>query len=116
MGPYNVTQRVRIADLLGGAAAITGAAIVPGYVDDEVLAEARPAVAYPLCVVARGASRGFPELDVRRALRAGLRLRPVTETLAEIWAELGGDTHREARARARGQWPSAARELELLSP
>lgn len=116
VGPYNITQRASIAELLREAAMITGSAIVPGYVDDEVLAVARPPVDFPLYVAVREGSRRFPELVVSRALRAGLRLRSPAETLAEIWRSLGGDAGREARLRARGRWPSAARELELRAP
>ncbi|MEZ4451939.1 MAG: epimerase [Nannocystaceae bacterium] len=115
LGPYNLCQRASVGALVDAAAAITGGAIEPRWLDDERLATSGAGQAFPLVHRFEGRVRLAPELDVSRALAAGMRPRPLTATLAAVWDELQGASP-ASRARARERWPSPARERELLEP
>ncbi|MCC7206146.1 MAG: NAD-dependent epimerase/dehydratase family protein [Anaerolineae bacterium] len=62
------------------------------------------------------ASAGFSQFDVSKALRAGLRFRPLDATIRDTLDWLRGlDDEQRTRLMARGEGMSASREAELLA-
>jgi 2'-hydroxyisoflavone reductase len=112
-GAYNATgpaQPLTIGDLLDRCRAETGSDAIFTWVDEERLLEAgvKPRMDLPLWMPR---ALGAATVDCRRALAAGLRLRPIAETVRDT---LAWDVSRSATApRRAGLAPH--REAEVLA-
>lgn len=95
-GPYDVVSRsghTTTRELLEACVAATGSTARLVWVPEaEVLAAgAEPWTQLPIWVPEGGEWAGFLEADPAKASDAGLRCRPVTETVADTWAWLQAD-------------------------
>jgi nucleoside-diphosphate-sugar epimerase len=96
-GVYNATApagRTTMADVLGAAVAVTGSGARLRWIPDDTLLESgcEPWTELPLWAPERGMP-GTWRVDAARAHDAGLRCRPIEETVADVWAWLrdGGE-------------------------
>jgi 2'-hydroxyisoflavone reductase len=92
-GAYDVVSpsgHATMAGLLAGCVAATGsdARLVWIPEDDVLAAGAQPWTQLPVWVPEGGDFAGFLESDATKARAAGLRCRPVEETVADTWAWL----------------------------
>jgi nucleoside-diphosphate-sugar epimerase len=121
-GTFNATSppaSSTFGQLIDAARAATGADVTPRWVDDDALVAAgvQPWTELPLWMPAV-AHPGTWTVGAQRAFAAGLRARPVTETVADVAAWLA-----EGGAAALPDWQTAnrapgltpARERELLA-
>ncbi|MFC4469203.1 NAD-dependent epimerase/dehydratase family protein [Streptomyces xiangluensis] len=90
-GGYNVTHPVGITfeDFLGECLTVTGAAGKPVWVEPRVLAEHGVAQWTELPLWRTHA--GVWSVDSNRAVTAGLRCRPIADTIRNTWAWLAAD-------------------------
>ena len=89
-GVFNATApagRTTMGEVLDAAAAATGSGARLRWVPDETLVAAgiRPWTELPLWIPEAGAP-GAWRIDATRAEAAGLRCRPLPETVADVWA------------------------------
>jgi 2'-hydroxyisoflavone reductase len=121
-GAFNGTAppgRTTMGEVLEAAVAATGSGAELAWVPDERLVEAgvEPWTELPLWLP----QAGFPgtwEIGTERAQAAGLRCRPVAETMADVWAWLrdGGEAELdEWRSEHRPRPMGTERESELLA-
>lgn len=118
-GVFNGTAprgRTTMGEVLRAAVTATGSGAELVWIPDERLLEAgvEPWTELPLWLPARGTW----EVGTERAQAAGLRCRPVAETVADVWAWLreGGEAELDAwRSEHRPRPMSAEREAELLT-
>ncbi|MFC7546658.1 NAD-dependent epimerase/dehydratase family protein [Plantactinospora sp. GCM10030261] len=94
-GPYNLVSRTghaTMADLLTACVAATGSDADLRWTDPEPILAAgiEPWTQVPIWLPPGEAHDAMHRGDVGRALAAGLRCRPVTETVADTWAWLRG--------------------------
>jgi nucleoside-diphosphate-sugar epimerase len=121
-GTFNATSppaSSTFGQLIDAARAATGADATPRWVDDDALVAAgvQPWTELPLWMPA-AEHPGTWTVGVQRAIAAGLRARPVAETVADVaaWLAEGGAAALpdwQAAVRAPGLAP--ARERELLA-
>jgi nucleoside-diphosphate-sugar epimerase len=120
-GAFNGTSpagRQRWSEVLEAAAAASGADTELVWLSDEQLqaAEVEPWMELPLWIPA-AAAPGTWQVGTERAQAAGLRCRPVAETVADTWAWLrnGGESELdEWRSEHRPRPMSGERERALL--
>jgi len=89
-GPYNATGPTTIGAVIDAASRVTGSSVRTVEVDDAFLAEESIGewMELPLWVDTRNDDwRHFLEVDVSRAVAAGLSFRPLEETIAATLAE-----------------------------
>jgi 2'-hydroxyisoflavone reductase len=89
-GPLNATGPVppiTLLDVLRETAAQTGVPLEPVIVDDAFLARQEPEVELPLWPGADDDWAAWAQVDVSRALAAGLAFRPLTDTVAATLAD-----------------------------
>jgi nucleoside-diphosphate-sugar epimerase len=118
-GTFNATAprgRTTMGEVLAAAVAATGADAHLRWLPDEALTSVEPWMELPLWLPA-AEFPGTWAVATDRAQAAGLRCRPIAETVADTWAWLraGGEAELDdwgAEGRARGL--SAEREVELL--
>jgi 2'-hydroxyisoflavone reductase len=121
-GTFNGTAPIgqtTMGDLLGFAVAATGSDAVLRWVPDEALESAgvEPWIELPLWLP-EARFPGTWRAGTARAAAAGLRCRPVAETVADVWAWLreGGEAElTDWSAANRPPRMSAERERELLA-
>lgn len=92
-GPYNVVSPpgfTTMRDLLETCIAVTGASAELRWIDPERIQAAgvRPWTELPIWLPPGELHDSLHRADVSRAMAAGLRCRPVTETVADTWAWL----------------------------
>jgi 2'-hydroxyisoflavone reductase len=122
-GAFNGTapaQTTTMREALDAAVAATGSGAELAWIADERLqaAEVEPWTELPLWIPA-DAFPGTWEIGTERAQAAGLRCRPVADTVTDVWAWLrdGGEAELdEWRAEHRPPRMVSAREHELLAP
>jgi nucleoside-diphosphate-sugar epimerase len=120
-GAFNGTARARtttMRDVLEAAVAATGSDAELVWIPDERLkaAQVEPWTELPLWIPA-AEFPGTWEIGTERAQAAGLRCRPVAETVADVWAWLrdGGESELdEWRSEHRPPPMAPERERELL--
>ena len=118
-GTFNGTAplgRTTMGEVLESAVEATGSGAELAWIQDERLLEAgvEPWMELPLWLPARGTWA----VGTERAQEAGLRCRPVAETVADVWAWLrdGGEAELdEWRSAHRPQPMSSTRQAELLA-
>jgi 2'-hydroxyisoflavone reductase len=118
-GAFNGTAprgRTTMGEVLAAAVEATGSGAELAWIPDERLLEAgvEPWMELPLWLPARGTWA----VGTERAQKAGLRCRPVAETVADVWAWLrdGGEAELdEWRSEHRPRPMSPARQAELLA-
>ncbi len=124
-GPSGVFNAVGPAEpltfggLLDACRAATGSDAAPVWVDDEPLLAAgvEPWTELPLWLPS-GDDSGMAQTSHARAIAAGLRFRPLEETILATleWdASVGGEPPRQADGRYRAQTLTRERERELLA-
>ena len=121
-GAFNATApagRTTMAETLDAAVQATGSGARLHWVPDDVLVahDVEPWDELPLWLPAE-ASAGTWAVGTERAQAAGLRCRPVAETVADTWAWLrdgGAATMGDWRAENRPRGLSPEREAELLA-
>jgi 2'-hydroxyisoflavone reductase len=121
-GTFNVTgpeSRLTLGELLQSCLDVTGADARFTWIPEGFLGghEVQPWTDLPLWLPAKMATGHV--CPVERALAAGLRLRPLEETIADTlaWARQAGPTHPQVDAGGRVRTPaglSVEREAELL--
>lgn len=117
-GAYNATGPARtltMREVLDTCHAVAGRSATFTWIPDTWLLEAGagPWLELPLWVPENEQFAGFMEVDCRRAIAAGLRFRPLAETVRET---LAWDAARPAEARQQPRAGMAAeRETELLA-
>jgi nucleoside-diphosphate-sugar epimerase len=122
-GTFNVVSRTghaTMGELLAACVAVTGSRATLRWVDPEPILAAgvMPWNDLPVWIPAGHEFRWLHESDVSRAHGAGLRCRPVAQTVADTWRWLrtAGDAPPRAGRQQRGQVGlDAAREAELLA-
>ncbi len=110
VGPMNVTAPWTLQAVVETSARVTGADVEPVEIPEAVLAEAGIGewMELPLWIDSRnGEMAGFMECDCSRALAAGLRVRPLEETVRGTL---------ELAECVEGVGLTPAREAELLAP
>jgi nucleoside-diphosphate-sugar epimerase len=120
-GAFNGTspqQQQTMGEVLDAAVAATGSGAELVWIPDEQLqaAEVEPWMELPLWLPA-SEFPGTWQVGTERAQRAGLRCRPIAETVADVWAWLrdGGESELdEWRSEHRPQPMNVAREHALL--
>ena len=117
--PRRRSGAATIGEVLDAAVAATGSGARLTWIADDVLVAAgvQPWDGLPLWLPAADAP-GAWRVDAMRAQRAGLRCRPVAETVADVWAWLrtGGDQELgDWRAEHRPSGLSARDERALLA-
>ncbi|MFY1650121.1 NAD-dependent epimerase/dehydratase family protein [Solwaraspora sp. WMMB762] len=100
-GPYNVVSRpghTTIGELLAACVRVTSSAARLRWVDPAAVAAAgvAPWTELPVWLPPGELHDALHRGDVSRALSAGLRCRPVAETVADTWAWLASVDHRPA--------------------
>jgi nucleoside-diphosphate-sugar epimerase len=118
-GAFNATAppgRTTMSDVLTAAVEATGSDARLRWLPDEALTGVEPWMELPLWIPA-AEHAGTWAIATDRAQRAGLRCRPIAETVADTWSWLrdGGEDELDdwgAEARARGLAPE--REAQLL--
>lgn len=120
-GPFNVVSepgRTTMGELLAECLAATGSGATLEWIDPAVLLAAgvEPWTDLPVWLPAGGSSDAMHRGDVSRAIDAGLRIRPVSETVGDTWAwlqSIGGVAPQRADRPALGLDP--ALEAQLLA-
>lgn len=118
-GAFNTTAPIgqtTFGAVLEAARAASGSDARPCWIDDDALLEAGVEPWTELPLWAPRSMAGCWAVDASRAEAAGLRCRPVEETIADVWAWLAdGGAERlpdwQADHRARGMAPEREREL-----
>jgi 2'-hydroxyisoflavone reductase len=121
-GTFNATApagRATMGEVLDAAVAATGSGARLTWIPDDALVAAgvQPWDELPLWLP-EGDMPGAWRVDTARAQRAGLRCRPIGETVADVWAWLRAGGEREVgdwRAEHRPRGLSMQRERELLA-
>ena len=122
-GPFNVVSEpghASMEEVLEACRAVTGSNAEMEWVDAEFLLEAdvRPWSELPIWVPPGHEDDTIHHSDVRRAARAGLRCRPVQETVADTWRWMRETPPQERapdRSAEMGIGISRERERELLA-
>lgn len=115
-GAYNATgpaAPLGLGTLIERCAARTSAKIETHWADEALLASAKLSEVYPIWSPPTGESAGYGAIDVRKALRDGMTLRPLDETIDATlawWNELPAERRAQLRA-----GPSAEQEQALLA-
>jgi 2'-hydroxyisoflavone reductase len=118
-GAFNGTAppgRTTMGEVLEAAVAATGAAAELVWIPDERLAGVEPWTELPLWLP-EAEFPGTWQVGTERAHAAGLRCRPIAETVADVWAWLrdGGEEELdEWRSEHRPRPMSSRREHELI--
>ncbi|MFY1631921.1 reductase [Solwaraspora sp. WMMB335] len=100
-GAFNVVSppgHTTMGDLLAHCVRVTGGAARLRWVDPAAVAAAgvAPWTELPIWLPPGGLHDALHRADVSRALAAGLRCRPVADTVADTWAWLASVDHRPA--------------------
>jgi 2'-hydroxyisoflavone reductase len=114
-GPFNATGPVppiTLLDVVRETARQAGVEADPVVVDDAFLAAQEPEVELPLWPGAEPSWAAWAQVDVGRALAAGLTFRPLAETVAATLADPPAPVSALGSGPA---LPSAEREAELIA-
>ena len=120
-GPYDVVSAAghsTTLELLEACVEVTGSGAELVWVDEDDLAAAgaQPWTQLPAWVPESGELAGLMAADTSRALGAGLRCRPVEQTVADTWAWLQSDGMPVQRPDRPAHGLPAELEQQLLGP
>lgn len=114
-GRFNATgpeKRLAWGRVIKACQAATAAKTTPVWMDTDFVLK-QPDLAFPIWAPATGDSKGFMTWRVDRAVKAGLRFRPIEATVKDTLAWHKGLAEGDKRAHLTG--PSAEAEAKLLA-
>ena len=119
-GPFNVVSPVgqaTMGQLLEACVQVTGSDAEPRWIDSETLLEAgvKPWMELPIWLPPGEDHDAMHQGDVSKAVAAGLRIRPLDQTVSDTWewlVSIGGTAPQRADRPTLGL--DRAREAELL--